>query len=80
MDSSHANVFAETAGRVGFPFCLAAEALNAAEAQHAGGHFSLGAFASRLDAGRVALKGEEARQLFNVNTPDDLEAALKRGA
>jgi molybdopterin-guanine dinucleotide biosynthesis protein A len=80
MDSSHANVFAETEGRAGFPFCLAAEALTTAEAQHAGERFSLRAFASKLDAGRVALQGKEALQVFNINTPDDLSAALKREA
>jgi len=51
-----------------------------AEAQHAEGHYSLQTFASNLEAGRVALEGDMAEQLFNINSPDNLEAALKRGA
>ena len=80
LDNTSSNVFVETNGRVGFPFCLAASALAIAETQHAGGHYSLQAFAGNLESGRVALEGDMAEQLFNINTPEDLEAALKRDA
>ena len=80
LDNTSPNVFVETNGRVGFPFCLAASALAIAETQHTEGHYSLQAFAGNLESGRVALEGDMAEQLFNINTPGDLEAALKRGA
>ena len=74
------NVFVETNGRVGFPFCLAASALAMAEAQYAEDDYSLQAFAGNLESGCVALEGDRAQQLFNINSPEDLESALKRGA
>ncbi len=80
LDDTSPNVFVETNGRVGFPFCLAASALAVAEAQHAEGYYSLQAFTGNLESGRVVLEGDMAEQLFNINTSDDLEAALKRGA
>ncbi len=80
LDNTSPNVFVETNGRVGFPFCLAASALAIAEAQHAEGHHSLQTFAGNLESGRAALEGDMAEQLFNINSPDNLEAALKRGA
>ena len=80
LDDRSSNVFVETNGRVGFPFCLAASALAIAETQHTKGCYSLQAFAGNLESGRVVLEGDMAEQLFNINTPDDLEAAFKRGA
>jgi len=80
LDDSSPNVFVEANGRVDFPFCLAASALAIAEAQHAKGHYSLQIFAGNLESERVALEGDTAEQLFNINSPEDLETALKRGA
>lgn len=80
LDNTSPNVFVNTNGRVGFPFCLAFSALAIAEAQHAEGHYSLQAFAGNLESGRIALEEDVAEQLFNINTPEDLEEALKRGA
>lgn len=80
LDDSSPNIFVEVNGRVGFPFCLTVSALASAEAQHAEGHYSLQTFAAKLELRRVALEGDMAKQLFNINSPEDLETALKRGA
>ena len=81
MDGEQADhVFAESEGRVGFPFVISVGlegVRETIEAQHAAGNFSIQSLAAALSAARLAVPKE---MLFNINTPTDLEAALKRRA
>jgi molybdopterin-guanine dinucleotide biosynthesis protein A len=63
--------------RLGFPVLLPRQALDAVKAQIASGNLSLGALFRRLRANRVTVRGKEARELININTPADLARACR---
>lgn len=71
-------VFTQTSRGAGFPFRLDRELLPIAEQQLAGGEHSLQSLARKLRARRLRLSAAEARQLFNINTPADWEAAREK--
>ena len=73
-------LFVEHQGTVGFPFMLAATDMDMVEKQMRLGRLSLQNLAESLKAKRLRLRGAEARQLFNVNTPEDWQEALQRQA
>jgi molybdenum cofactor guanylyltransferase len=73
-------MFVEHEGTVGFPLILLATDMKAVEKQMHLGRLSLQNLAGQLTAKRLRLRGAEARQLFNVNRPDDWEEALRRRA
>lgn len=70
--------FVEYAGRIGFPFMLAVSHLEIIETEIQDGRFSLQNLAKRLKARRLRVSGQDARQLFNVNTPADWREAQRR--
>ena len=70
-------VFVEHDGRVGFPFMLAVKELEFVQGEIKATRFSLHNLAERLAANRLSVDGLQARQLFNVNTPADLEEARR---
>src|SRR6266404_5650468 len=61
----------------GFPFVLPRGTLKAISAQIERGEFSLGALARLLHAKTARLPRSFARQLANVNEPQDLESARR---
>ncbi len=71
-------VFAETGGQAGFPFLIPCSALPIVEAQILKAELSLQRLASALQAHRIRPAGVQATQLFNVNTPEDFQAARLR--
>jgi molybdopterin-guanine dinucleotide biosynthesis protein A len=68
-------VFALSRGQPAFPIILPVAALPVVKSQIDAGRFALHQLARATAARRVRLP---ARDLFNVNTPDDLAKALKR--
>lgn len=70
--------FVEHDGRIGFPFILSVSDLKIIETEIHAGRFSLQNLAKRLKARRLRASGENARQLFNVNTPADWREARRR--
>ena len=73
-------LFVEDAGRAGFPFVLRKDDLEVVQAEMRAGRLSLQNLAKRLNARLLPLRGPEARQLFNVNTPADWDEAQRRRA
>lgn len=73
-------IFVEQGGVVGFPLMLSTENLGVIQNEIRAGRLSLQHLARRLRAKRLGLRGLEARQLFNVNTPSDREEAQRRRA
>ena len=71
-------LFVKQSGRVGFPFLLRREALVEVEQQLARKQFSLQKLAKSLQAQSLRLPPDRARELFNVNTPDDWKIARDR--
>ena len=68
-------VFAVTRGQFGFPIILPVALLPLVKGQIEAGRFALHQLARASAARRVRLP---ARDLFNINTPDDLAKARKR--
>ena len=69
-------LFVEANGRVGFPLLLFhRSALPVVESQLAKMAFSLQRLAQALRSQTIKLTSGRARELFNVNTPDDLRKA-----
>jgi molybdopterin-guanine dinucleotide biosynthesis protein A len=66
--------FAHGPEGAGFPFLLHKAALSIVQEQMAAGRFSLQSLAWRC-CSRIAPRPENARELFNVNTPEDWELA-----
>jgi molybdenum cofactor guanylyltransferase len=73
-------VFVEDGRVVGFPVVLSVDHLNIVGSEIRAGRLSLQNLAKRLKARRLRLRGREARQLFNVNTPADWQEAQRRRA
>ncbi len=71
-------VFAHGERGFGFPALMAAEALPAVESQLADGQRSIQALARRLNARAFTPPIRLADNLFNLNTPADLEIARER--
>jgi len=68
------STFVEQDGRVGFPFQIARGDLEVVRRRHAAGEFSLQGLARELGGIRLQCADPE-RELFNINTPEELEAA-----
>ena len=69
-------LFVETNGRVGFPLLLfRSTALPVVKSQLEKMAFSLQRLARALRSQTIRLAARQARELFNVNTPDDLRKA-----
>ena len=64
----------------GFPVVVRKDDLDIVEAEMRGGRLSLQNLARRLKAKHLRLRGREARQLVNLNTPEDWEEAQRRRA
>jgi molybdopterin-guanine dinucleotide biosynthesis protein A len=77
-DPPHGAVFVKHNGRVGFPFLLRRAALPVVRRQIASRQFSLKHLARELRVRTIRLSGGDAAQLFNINTPEDLQAARDR--
>jgi molybdopterin-guanine dinucleotide biosynthesis protein A len=73
-----AALFTEEGGKVGFPFLIRREALPVVERQLATGRLSLRGLAKALDARIVRVTRSRTHELFNVNTPGDLNIARER--
>ena len=73
-----AAVFCVTTEGAGFPFLIRRTALPVVEKQLAMRRFSLQALATKLEAGKLRPAPARAAGLFNVNTPEDWEAARSR--
>jgi molybdopterin-guanine dinucleotide biosynthesis protein A len=71
-------VFTVSDGRAGFPFLLRTRTLALVERQIARKEFSLQTLAQALKARRVRIAPSRAGQLFNINTPADLQTARRR--
>jgi molybdenum cofactor guanylyltransferase len=65
-------VFTASDKRTGFPCLIPRSMLNLIEEQRIGGEFSIRSLAASLNAASACARGVES---FNINTPDDLEAA-----
>ena len=68
-------VFASAGGVPGFPFILRASALPVVEEQIRRRHFSLRALAEALQAKPMPVPRRSAKELANINTPLDWQAA-----
>ena len=64
----------------GFPLVVPKNDLQIVETEMRGGRLSLQNLAKRLKAKHLRLRGREARQIFNVNTPADWQEAQRRRA
>jgi molybdenum cofactor guanylyltransferase len=73
-------VFVEHGGVVGFPLLLAVQNLDVVDGEIRAGRLSLQNLAKRLKTRRLRLRGAQARQLFNINTPADWREAHRRRA
>lgn len=67
-------VFSAWEGRWGFPFALRRGDLQAVVAQRRSGDFSMRSLAEALQALPLAIPSSRARELFNINTPEDWAA------
>ena len=72
-------VFMAGDGWVGFPFLLPRAALAQVEGQLSHSRYALWQLALALEAQAVHGRGNVRRQLFNINTPEDLKFARNRG-
>ena len=73
---TESGLFVEAHGRVGFPFLLFRRtALPVVESQLEKRALSLQRLAQALRADKIRLASRQERELFNVNTPDDLRSA-----
>lgn len=61
----------------GFPLILSVGQIGVVEREITAGQHSLQNLARKLRAGRLCLPKERAPQVFNINTPKDLEAARR---
>ena len=77
LKRSRLTMFVEHDGMVGFPLIIPVTALETVEREIQMGRISLRSLARRLKAKRLRVKGAEARQLLNVNTPEDWEEARR---
>jgi molybdenum cofactor guanylyltransferase len=65
-------LFVRSRGRAGFPFVLPRETIGTVERQIQTGDYSLQGLAKAVHAAIIPLRHRLSRQLFNVNTPEDL--------
>jgi len=71
-------VFVTVDGVAGFPFLLRAAALPSVERQIEAGRFSLQSLATVLKARRLRVSKSMRSELFNINTPEEWQAARSR--
>jgi molybdenum cofactor guanylyltransferase len=70
-------VFVAVDGVAGFPFLLSVRALPVVERQIRSKDFSLQALARELRAKVIRIPRRQERELFNINTPEDWQAACR---
>lgn len=75
LTPGHRAVFSVSNQRPGFPFILRRDCLGTVEAQIAARQFSVHQLAAVLGARHLAVTGRQARQLFNINSPEDWNQA-----
>jgi molybdopterin-guanine dinucleotide biosynthesis protein A len=70
-------VFAAVDGLAGFPFLLRVSTLPVVERQIAAKQFSIQALAEKLRAGLIRIPPRQKLELFNINTPEEWQAARR---